>query len=81
MGRAAVAPMTWRSQVGCAELALTGCTTVFDHAYVFQNGCRVDDQIAAAKEVGVRFVASRGSMTLGESQGGLPPGSQPAVGN
>jgi cytosine/adenosine deaminase-related metal-dependent hydrolase len=59
--------------VGCAELALTGCTTVFDHAYVFQNGCRVDDQIAAAKEVGVRFVASRGSMTLGESQGGLPP--------
>ena len=59
--------------VGCAELALTGCTTVFDHAYVFQNGCRVDDQIAAAKEVGVRFVVSRGSMSLGESQGGLPP--------
>jgi len=59
--------------VGCAELALTGCTTVFDHAYVFQNGCRVDDQIAAAAEVGVRFVASRGSMSLGESQGGLPP--------
>jgi cytosine/adenosine deaminase-related metal-dependent hydrolase len=59
--------------VGCAELALTGCTTVFDHAYVFQNGCRVDDQIAAAAEVGVRFVASRGSMSLGESKGGLPP--------
>lgn len=59
--------------VGCAELALTGCTTVFDHAYVFQNGCRVDDQIAAAAEVGVRFVASRGSMSLGASQGGLPP--------
>jgi cytosine/adenosine deaminase-related metal-dependent hydrolase len=59
--------------VGCAELALSGCTTVFDHAYLFQNGCRVDDQIAAAAEIGVRFVASRGSMSLGESQGGLPP--------
>src|SRR5690606_19152489 len=40
--------------VGCAELARSGCTTVFDHAYVFQNGCKVDDQIAAAAEVGVR---------------------------
>jgi len=59
--------------VGCAELALSGCTTVFDHAYVFQNGCRVDDQIGAAAEVGVRFVVSRGSMSLGESRGGLPP--------
>lgn len=59
--------------VGCAELALSGCTTVFDHAYVFKNGCRVDDQIAAAAEVGVRFVVSRGSMSLGESKGGLPP--------
>jgi cytosine/adenosine deaminase-related metal-dependent hydrolase len=59
--------------VGCAELALTGCTTVFDHAYLFQNGCRIDDQIAAAREIGIRFVASRGSMSLGESKGGLPP--------
>jgi 8-oxoguanine deaminase len=59
--------------IGCAELALSGCTTVFDHAYVFQNGCRVDDQIAAAAELGVRFVVSRGSMSLGESKGGLPP--------
>ncbi|WP_334175061.1 8-oxoguanine deaminase [Pseudoxanthobacter sp.] len=59
--------------VGAAELALTGCTTLFDHAYVFQNGCRVDDQIAAAREVGIRFVVSRGSMSLGESKGGLPP--------
>ena len=59
--------------VGCAELARSGCTTVFDHAYVFQNGCKVDDQIAAAAEVGVRFVVSRGSMSLGESRGGLPP--------
>jgi len=59
--------------VGCAELLLSGCTTVFDHAYLFQNGCAVDDQIAAAAELGVRFVASRGSMSLGESKGGLPP--------
>ncbi len=59
--------------VGCSELALSGCTTVFDHAYVFQNGCTVDDQIGAAAEVGVRFVVSRGSMSLGESRGGLPP--------
>lgn len=59
--------------VGCGELALSGCTTVFDHAYVFQNGCKVDDQIAAAAELGVRFVVSRGSMSLGQSKGGLPP--------
>lgn len=59
--------------VGCGELALSGCTTVFDHAYVFQNGCRVDDQIAAAAELGIRFVVSRGSMSLGQSKGGLPP--------
>lgn len=59
--------------VGLAELALSGCTTAFDHAYVFQNGCRVDDQIHAAAELGLRFVASRGSMSLGESKGGLPP--------
>ena len=59
--------------VGCAELALSGCTTVFDHAYVFQNGCKVDDQIHAAAEIGVRFAVSRGSMSLGESKGGLPP--------
>lgn len=59
--------------VGCAELALSGCTTVFDHAYVFQNGCRVDDQIGAAAELGIRFVVSRGSMSLGASKGGLPP--------
>ncbi len=59
--------------IGLAELAMSGCTTVFDHAYVFKNGCRVDDQIAAAKEIGVRFHACRGSMSLGESKGGLPP--------
>jgi 8-oxoguanine deaminase len=61
--------------VGAAELALSGCTTLFDHAYVFKNGCRVDDQIAAAREIGIRFVVSRGSMSLGQSRGGLPPDS------
>ena len=59
--------------IGLAELALSGCTTVFDHAYFFQNGCRVDDQIEAAAEIGVRFMVSRGSMSRGQSQGGLPP--------
>jgi 8-oxoguanine deaminase len=59
--------------IGLAELTLSGATTVFDHAYVFQNGCRVDDQIDAAAEIGVRFAVSRGSMSLGESRGGLPP--------
>ncbi len=63
----------WSTLVGLAELAASGCTTVFDHSYVFPNGCRVDDQIAAAAEIGVRFHACRGSMSLGESRGGLPP--------
>ncbi|MEM9245606.1 MAG: amidohydrolase family protein, partial [Cyanobacteria bacterium P01_F01_bin.153] len=59
--------------IGLAELALSGCTTVFDHSYVFRNGNQVDYQIEAAKDLGIRFHASRGSMSLGESQGGLPP--------
>ena len=59
--------------IGLAELALSGCTTVFDHSYVFKNGNNVDCQIQAAKDIGVRFHASRGSMSLGESRGGLPP--------
>lgn len=59
--------------VGLAELALSGCTTCFDHAYVFRNGCAVDDQITAAREIGLRFMVSRGSMSLGQSRGGLPP--------
>lgn len=59
--------------VGLAELALSGCTTVFDHTYLYQSGNKVDYQIEAARELGVRFHASRGSMSLGESKGGLPP--------
>jgi len=59
--------------VGLAELALSGCTTVFDHSYLFKNGNCVDCQIEAARDLGVRFHASRGSMSLGESRGGLPP--------
>ena len=61
--------------VGLAELALSGCTTVFDHQYLWPNGSRVDDQIEGAEPVGLRFHVSRGSMSLGESGGGLPPDS------
>jgi cytosine/adenosine deaminase-related metal-dependent hydrolase len=59
--------------IGLAELVLSGCTTVFDHSYLFKNGNSVDCQIEAARDLGVRFHASRGSMSLGESKGGLPP--------
>lgn len=63
------------TRLGLTELALTGCTTASDHHYIFPNGCRLDDQIEAAKDVGLRLHASRGSMSLGESDGGLPPDS------
>lgn len=59
--------------VGLAELALSGCTTVFDHSYIFKSGNSVDCIIEAAREFGTRFHCSRGSMSLGESKGGLPP--------
>lgn len=59
--------------VGLAELALSGCTTVFDHSYIFKSGNSVDCLIDAAREFGVRFHCSRGSMSLGEAEGGLPP--------
>src|SRR6266540_616828 len=63
------------TQTALAELALSGCTTASDHLYLFPNGSKLDDEIAAAREIGLRIQASRGSMSLGESQGGLPPDS------
>ncbi len=63
------------TQTALAELALSGCTTAADHLYVFPNGSRLDDEIEAAGEIGLRLQASRGSMSVGESQGGLPPDS------
>ncbi|MFN2121122.1 MAG: 8-oxoguanine deaminase [Anaerolineales bacterium] len=63
------------TQTALAELALSGCTTASDHLYLFPNGSRLDDEIAASQAVGLRLQASRGSMSLGESQGGLPPDS------
>jgi len=63
------------TQTALAELALSGCTTASDHLYLFPNGSKLDDEIAAGREIGLRLQASRGSMSLGESKGGLPPDS------
>jgi 8-oxoguanine deaminase len=63
------------TKIAIAELMLSGCTTSSDHCYIWPNGARIDDQIAAASEMAFRFHAARGSMSVGESKGGLPPDS------
>ena len=63
------------AQVGLAELMMSGCTLTSDHLYLFPNGSTLDDTIHAAREIGMRFHPTRGAMSIGESDGGLPPDS------
>ncbi|MEY4984671.1 MAG: hypothetical protein RIR62_2937 [Pseudomonadota bacterium] len=72
-GRFGPEEMFVSAQIGLAELALSGCTLTSDHLYLYPNGARLDDTIAAAAEVGLRFHPTRGAMSIGESAGGLPP--------
>ncbi|NOX41080.1 MAG: 8-oxoguanine deaminase [Alphaproteobacteria bacterium] len=72
-GRMGPDEMFVSAQVGLAELALSGCTMSSDHLYLYPNGVRLEDTIEAAKTIGLRFHATRGAMSIGESDGGLPP--------
>jgi 8-oxoguanine deaminase len=72
-GRFTPEAMRVSTQIAIAELLLSGCTTSMDDSYIWPTGARVDDQSVVAREMGFRFHASRGSMSLGRSKGGLPP--------
>ncbi len=61
------------AQLALVELMLSGCTTAADHLYLYPHGSRIEEEIQAAQELGIRFHPTRGAMSVGASQGGLPP--------